>query len=1051
MKKHFLLSLLLLITQLGFSQSKTKVNPKNYQSLQWRNIGPFRGGRSLAVSGVVSEPNTYYFGGAGAGIWKSIDAGANWESISDSSFKSSSVGAIAVAPTNKNIIYAGMGEAEIRGNISFGDGMYKSTNAGKSWKKIGLEKADAISTIQIHPKNHDIVFVSAMGNPFGKNPERGIYRTKDGGKNWQLVLSKNDSTGAADVKIDPSNPDVVYASLWQGFRNGFMMSSGGINCGLYKSTDGGDSWTLLSHNPGLPTGLLGKIGIAVSPVNSNRVWAMIENIEKGGLYRSDDGGETWQLMNEDKNLRQRPWYYSMIHADPTNADGLIVTNVNIWRTKDAGKSFSRIQVGHGDTHDVWWNPSNSENFIVGDDGGAEVTYNGGATFSALDIPTAQFYHVSIDNAFPYNVYGAQQDNSSIRIASRTFDSDINQSNWWSVAGGEAGYITADPLNNDITYGGEYDGSLTKYYKSINHVEDVSVYPESNMGAGASEKKFRFQWTYPIVFSKHDPKRLFIGSQFVHTSIDGGKSWEVISPDLTTNDLKKQIRSGGPITKDNTGAEVHCTVFTFAESPVKQGLYWAGSDDGLIHTSADAGKNWTKVNDKSMPTETLISILEPSNYEEKTCFVALTKYRYGDKKPYIYKTKDAGKTWKLIVNGIPADEYVRVIREDPNTKGMLYAGTERGIWVSFDEGDNWQKLQLNLPITPIHDIAIHKEMKDIIVATHGRSFWILDDVSPLYDEKIKNSTNDIELLKPSNALLMDAYSHKSKTVGENPKNGVNIHYLINKETQDEVILQFLNMKGDTINTISTKKSIKGKEKKVDLNFFHDETKISEEFLNTKIGLNSYNWDLRYPEPVEVKGTNILWNGSGETVKVTPGTYKVRLIKGKTVVGEQNFEVKKNPLMKCSDADLEEQFTLLTKVNGNISTINKTINDLRKVKEQLNAFVSKLSDSTQIKAIKTLSDPMIKSLDEIESNLMQPKALASQDVLAVPIQLNDKMGSLSRAIYSAEGKPNKQSFEVYEMLTGKMNVQLDKFKKIKTEDLKALNDKIDSFKIPALLVK
>jgi len=649
-----------------------------FNALSWRNIGPFRAGRSLAVSGVSGQPLTYYFGATGGGVWKSVDGGSNWMPVSDTTFRSSSVGAIAVAPSDPNVVYVGMGEADIRSNISFGDGMYKSVDAGKSWKKIGCEKADGIANIEVHPSNPDVVFISALGNPFHPNPERGVFRSRDGGKTWDLVLKKNDSTGAACIKLDPNNPRIVYAALWQAYRNGFSMSSGGKGSGLYKSVDGGDTWTCLNEKPGMPLGILGKIGIAVSPANSQRIYALLENT-KGGLYRSDDGGEHWLMVNEDKNLWQRPWYYSNLAADPKNENGLIVLNVNAWKSFDGGKTFQRISVGHGDTHDVWINPENPENFIIGDDGGAEVTFNGGGTFSALDVPTAQFYHVSLDNDFPYNVYGAQQDNSSVRIASQTNGYSIGNDSWYPVAGGEAGYIQADPQNSNVTYGGEYDGFLSRYDKLTGQNRDVSPYPESNIGSPASAKKYRFQWTYPIVFSPHNPSRMYVTSQFVHVTLDGGQSWETISPDLTRNDPSTTGETGGPITRDMTGAEVYATLFTLAESPVEQGVLWVGSDDGLVHISKDNAKTWENISlpTNQLPDFSLISMIHASNHTKGMAYLAANKYMFGDRSPYLFKTTDYGKSWKKITEGIPADEYCRVVRDDPNKErkgGCMFHST-----------------------------------------------------------------------------------------------------------------------------------------------------------------------------------------------------------------------------------------------------------------------------------------------------------------------------------------------------------------------------------------
>ncbi|MBC8155572.1 MAG: glycosyl hydrolase, partial [Bacteroidetes bacterium] len=596
------LLLLGLLPGLVLAQRKTKSTPKVgtvqpsdslFNGLHWRNIGPYRGGRSLAVAGHVSQPLTYYFGATGGGVWKTTDGGTNWTSISDSTFKSSSVGALVVAPSDPNTIYAGMGESDIRSNISNGDGIYKSTDAGKTWKHVGLKAADAVATIEVHPQNADVAYVAALGNPFAPNKERGVFRTVDGGKTWKHILAKNDSTGAVVVKLDPNNPSIVYSSMWQAYRNSYTMSSGGKGCGLYKSTDGGDTWTNLSNKPGMPKGLLGKIGITVSPVNSNRLYAMIENA-KGGLYRSDNAGDSWQLINEDKNLWQRPWYYMMLAADPQDENGLIVLNVNALKSYDGGKTFKNVPVHHGDTHDIWWNPKNPMNFIIGDDGGAEVTFNGGASFSDIDIPTSQFYHVNVDNDFPYNLYGGQQDNSSVRIASRTTDYSIGANAWYAVAGGESGYITPDPTNPLVTFGGSYDGLITRYDKATDQNQRVNVYPEYFMGSPSSARKYRFQWTYPIVFSPHDPKTLYITSQHLHRSLDSGHSWEDISPDLTRNDPKTQGDVGGSITKDNTGAETFPTIFSFAESPVEKNVFWAGSDDGIMHVSRDGGKKWENI-------------------------------------------------------------------------------------------------------------------------------------------------------------------------------------------------------------------------------------------------------------------------------------------------------------------------------------------------------------------------------------------------------------------------------------------------------------------------
>jgi hypothetical protein len=1035
----------------------TKDNPKKttsdslFNGLKWRNIGPFRAGRSLAVAGHVDEPLTYYFGATGGGVWKTIDGGNDWFSVSDSIFKSSSVGAITVAPSDKNVVYVGMGEADMRSNISFGDGMYKSVNAGKTWMKIGLEKSDAIGNIEVHPTNADVIFVAAMGNPFQSNAERGIYRSLDGGKTWKLVLSKDDKTGGMCVRIDANNPRVIYGTLWEAYRNGHSMSSGGKGSGLYKSTDGGDTWINLNEKPGMPVGILGKIGVAVSPVNSNRLYALIENT-KGGLYRSDDAGEHWELINEDKNLWQRPWYYMNLQADPKNENGLIVLNVDSWKSIDGGKTFKKIPVRHGDTHDVWINPKNPDNFIIGDDGGAEVTFNGGETFSDIDMPTSQFYHVSVDNDFPYNIYGAQQDNSSIRIASRTYGYSIGKEAWFPVAGGEAGYIQADPTNSDVTYGGEYDGSLSKYNSKTKQGQDISPYPESNIGSPSSAKKHRFQWTYPIVFSPHNPKRMYVTSQYVLVTEDGGHSFESISPDLTRNDPKTTGETGGPITKDQTGAEVYATIFTLSESPIEKGVIWTGSDDGLVHISKNNGVNWENVSVPTslLPDFSLISIIHTSDHTKGKAYLAANKYMYGNRTPYLFKTLDYGKTWLKITTGIPLDEYCRVIREDPNKPGLLYAGTERGVYVSFNDGDSWQKLNLNLPITPIRDLQIQKREKDLVVATHGRAFWVLDDVTPLYEIIDKAVNSDKHLFKPRHAYRIQGGQSQTKTAGTNASNGVIVRYYQKKKSQKELQLQFLNTKNDTIITYSSVKSTKGEPIKIAKEFYQDIAKEKSGYVTNKPGMNSFVWNMRYPNVTEVEGTNVMWAGSGEGPKVLPGIYKVRWIEDKTIVAEQTFEIKKDPTLTVSDADLKEQFDLHQKINKKVDEAHTAINKIRKVRTQINAYVDVVKDSTLVREMKTITKPIVKSLEELEATLMQPKAKAPQDVLAYPIQLNDKMAGLGSIVSSGETKPTKGSYIVYDDLAAKIDLAVAKVNTIIETKVKELNEFVRRKEIPAIIL-
>ncbi|GAA4421553.1 hypothetical protein GCM10023187_57520 [Nibrella viscosa] len=1029
------------------------VSPHLYSGLRWRNIGPFRAGRSLAVAGHPDQPLTYYFGATGGGVWKTIDGGSNWFHISDSTFQSSSVGAITVAPSDPNILYVGMGEAEIRGNISYGDGVYKSTDAGKTWKHMGLKLADAIGNIEVHPQNPDLVYLAALGNPYAPNPDRGVFRSRDGGKTWQKILFKNDSTGAAIVKMDPNNPSILYASLWQAYRTPYSMSSGGPGCGLYKSTDGGDTWVSLNNRPGMPKGLLGKIGIAVSPANSNRLYAMIENA-KGGLYRSDDAGNTWQLINEDKNLWQRPWYYMMLGADPQNENGLIVLNVNALKSYDGGKTFQRVPVHHGDTHDIWWNPKNPQNFIIGDDGGAEVTFNGGATFSDIDIPTAQFYHVALDNDFPYNVYGAQQDNSSLRIASRNTDFGIGPNDWFPVAGAESGYITPDPTNPNITYGGNYDGFLSRYDKATDQNQVINVFPEYGMGAPASMRKYRFQWTYPIVFSPHDSRVLYVTSQHVHRSTDNGHTWEDISPDLTRNDPKTQGETGGPITKDITGAETYATVFTFAESPVEKNVFWAGSDDGLLHISRDGGKTWQNITPPTsqIAAGALMSIVHPSDHAPGKAYLAANRYQDGDRRPYLFRTTDYGKTWTPITAGIPADEYCRVVREDPNKAGLLFAGTERGIYVSFNDGGSWQKLNQNLPITPIRDLQIHKQEKDLVVATHGRSFWIMDDISPLHEIMDKQPTGlaAMHLFKPRHAYRMLGGSSQEAvpTVGENAPNGVIVRYHLKNQPAKELKLQFVTATGDSIISYSSLKDRKGQPLKISKDFYEDSTLVRPGLISAKPGMNVFVWDMRYPDATVVEGTNVMWTGRGLGAKAVPGTYKVRLLLGDSLVQEQAFEIRKDPRLKTTDADFREQFAFVQKINNKLSETHKAINQIRQIRSQINGYLTAMNDTVMVSKFKPLTKPMLEELDQLEATLMQPKAKAVQDLLAYPIRLNDKLAGVASAVASADTKPTRASYVVYESLAAQVDAALGKLKELISKRIPAFNQMVAEQKIPAI---
>ncbi|MBV8052260.1 MAG: hypothetical protein JOZ80_13790, partial [Acidobacteriaceae bacterium] len=694
-----------------------------FKGMKWRSIGPYRGGRVLAVTGVPGDPYTFYFGGVAGGVWRTSDGGLNWQPLFDKEAVSS-IGAIAVADSNHNVIYVGTGEACIRGNISYGNGVYKSTDSGKTWTNVGLKDTQHIGALIIDPRNPDVVLVAALGHAYGPNPDRGVYRTTDGGKSWTKVLYKDEKTGAIDVVFDPNNPNVVFAALYEVQRTPWSLNSGGPGSGLYRSVDGGVTWKRLEGH-GLPGSIMGRIGVSVSGADSNRVYALIEAKDASALYRSDDGGDSWRKTNDDQRLTQRAWYFTHIFADPKSVDTVYMLNTGMFRSSDGGKSLTLLPAPHGDHHGLWIDPTNPQRMINGNDGGATITVDGGKTWTTqYNQPTAQFYHVATDNQFLYYVYGAQQDNTTVAIASRSDAGYIGRQHWYDVGGGESGYVVPDPRDANIVYAGSGNGLVTRWDKRITQQQDITVWPVDYSGHGAKDMKYRLGWTEPIVISPHDADVIYTAGNIVFKSTNHGASWTAISPDLTRNDTSKQESSGGPITKDNTSVEFYDTVFTIAESPVQKDLLWAGTDDGLVQVTRDGGKNWSNVTPKGMPEWSLVSMIEASPQDAGTAYIALDCHKLDDVKPYVYKTTDYGKSWTKLVSGLPDGAYVHAVREDPQDKELLYAGTETGIFVSFDGGANWQPLQLNLPQTPIHDLVVKNN--DLVVATHGRSFWILDD-------------------------------------------------------------------------------------------------------------------------------------------------------------------------------------------------------------------------------------------------------------------------------------------------------------------------------------
>ena len=1029
----------------GVSKEQPAFDSTHFHGLEYRNIGPFRGGRSVAVAGHDDQPLTYYMGATGGGVYKTTDGGNTWLNISDGYFKTGSVGALTVAPSDPNVIYAGMGETCIRGNMSAGDGVYRSTDEGKTWQHIGLGDTQFIGEIAVHPQNPDIAWVAALGHTFGTNgnEQRGVFKTTDGGKTWNKVLYRNRHTGAVDVEIDPNNPRVLYASLWEAYRSPWKMSSGGEGSGLFKSTDGGETWQKLSSRPGMPKGVTGKIGVAVSPVNSNRVWAIIEN-KNGGVFRSDDAGSTWTRINSDRSLRQRAWYYTHIYADPHDEETVYVLNVGFYRSDDGGKSFNRYGTPHGDHHDLWIDPDNPKRMVVADDGGAQVSFNRGESWTSYyKYATAQFYHVTTDNQFPYRVYGAQQDNSTVGIKNRTAGSDIERTDWHPVAGGESGYIAPDPEDPDQTYGGSYGGYFTKHNSTTKHSDRIDVWPDNPMGYGAEPLKYRFQWTFPIHISPHDPDVLYTAAQYLFRSSDEGMSWERISGDLTRNDPSRQQKSGGPITYDDTSVEYYNTIFAFAESPVKKGVLWTGADDGLVHISRDNGKTWTEVTPKNMP-ESMISIIEPSNFDQGTAYLAVNRYKFDDFTPMIYKTNNYGKSWEMITDGINPMDFVRVVREDPHRQGLLYAGTETGVYVSFDDGEQWQPLQLNLPNVPITDLAVQEREKDLVVATQGRSFWILDDLGVLHQLSDEVQASEQYLYQPEPTYLFGRYYEvpDGRTVGQNPHSGAVVHYYLQDSTDAEVKLEFYDDRGELIRSFSNKEDLDGNKVEPSDTFYEEpERQQQSDVLTSHAGLNQFAWNMRYPGAEDLEGTQILWAGSTRGPKAVPGRYTVTLMVDDEAIAEQTLEIKKDPRLDASQQDLEEQFELIRDVVAKLDETHKAINTIRETREQINSVLGKQSDDEDHTA-KEAAKPVLDSLAAIEAKLVQVKAEAFQDVLNYPIKLNNKLAALASTVATGYNRPTDQEYAVFDDLSAKVDAQLDKLEPILQGQLQTLMKEIET---------
>ncbi|MFI5228134.1 MAG: WD40/YVTN/BNR-like repeat-containing protein, partial [Gemmatimonadales bacterium] len=1012
--------------------------------VRWREIGPYRGGRSVAATGNPSRPNEFWMGTPGGGVFKSINAGQSWAPVTDKYF-GGTIGAIAVAPSAPDVVYVGGGEYPIRGNVSHGDGVWKTTDGGKSWSFMGLGDTQQIADIVVNPTNPDLVYVGALGHVWAPNAERGVFRSKDGGKTWEKILFRNDSTGVVDLIMDPNDPNVLYAGLWQAGRTPWLLSSGGTGSGMFKSTDGGDHWTEITRNPGLPSGIWGNIGITVSAANSNRVWANIE-ADSGGVFRSDDAGKSWQLINTDRDLRQRAWYYTKIHADPRDTNVVYDNNVSFMISRDGGKTFRAVPgMHHGDSHDLWIDPKDHDRMVETDDGGAEVSVDGGKTWTDEDYATAQFYHVIATTHFPYHVCGAQQDNSTLCGPSR---GSLDISDWVEAGGGESGWIAARTDDPDVVYAGSYGNLLTRKDMRNGITVNVNPWPDNPMGHPAMDPKYRFQWTFPIITSTHDANVVYAGSNVVHKSTNGGRSWTVISPDLTYHDPATLGNSGGPITKDQTSVEYYATVFVINESPVTGKTLWSGSDDGKVYVTRDGGVTWTDATPKDMRKFTRVSSIDASKFGECIATVAANRYQLDDFHPYLWKTSDCGAHWTRIDAGLPANEFTRVVREDPERAGLLFAGTERGVWLSTDDGGHWQSLRLNLPIVPVHDLVFKNG--DVVLATHGRSFYIMDDVSSLEQMSDAIERSDAHLFKPRDQVRIAGFggfgggggfgaANRPVTpenapihpTGQNPPSGVVVQYWL-KAAGGTVGLELLEANGKLIRRYSSR----------------DTTPTPSEgegggrrggpparAVTTTRGVNTFVWNMRYPDASSFPGM-ILWAASVTGPQVPPGSYKVRMTVNDAPVGTETFKILPDPRIKATLADWQAQSALALQIRDRFSEANDAVKEIRRIKAALADRKGKLP-ATQAGEFAALSGAFATALTDVEDSLYQTQNRSEEDPLNFPIRLNNRVGALLGVVQSADGRPTQQSYQVYTVVSAELTKTMAKLKRVMDASLPRVN--------------
>jgi photosystem II stability/assembly factor-like uncharacterized protein len=1003
-------------------------DPALYQALHYRSLGPYRGGRASTVTGIRDQPHTFVMGTAG-GVWKTMNAGESWENISDGYLPTSSIGAVAVAPSDPNVLYAGTGEATMRANISAGAGLYRSTDGGKTWAPRGLDDAGQIGSVRVHPTDPDRVYVAVVGHAFGPDEERGLFRSEDGGATWKKILYVSPRTGIWDVAMDAANPRVLYASAWTAERKPWTIVSGSDECGLYKSVDGGDSWKKLGG--GLREGVVGKIGVAVSPADSNRLWALVE-AEEGGLFRSDDAGATWRRLetNQKRRLFQRSWYYMRVTADPLDANTVYVLNVDSFKSVDGGKTFEEIEtLPHGDGHDLWINPRDPKILAIATDGGASVSLDGGRVWSTVDNqPTPEIYYVTVDEEFPYHVYGAQQDNSTIRLPSRFGRSLTPYHDWQDVGGCEDGQIAVDPRNANVIYAGCYGGEITRRDLETGERRQIMAYAQMEVGLAPKDLRYRFNWNAPIRLSPHDPDVLYHASQVVHRSTDGGQSWEVISPDLSRDDEEKEDYAGEPITKENTGVEVYANILALEESPLERGVLWAGSDDGRVHVSRDGGGHWIDVTPKAMPEWGSVQMIELSPRDPGRAFLAVLRYMFDDFHPYLFRTNDYGASWELLTdgrNGIPAGAPTRVVREDPDRKGLLYAGTEHGMYVSFDDGAHWQSLQLDLPVVAVTDVRVHH--RDLVLSTKGRGFWILDDVTPLHQMSSEAGAARVHLFAPRDTYRtrMSPPRGSGRLSGENPPDGAMIFYTLPEDEPSGITLEIFDPDGTRIQTYSSEHPPAPDPPAIFMG------RAGQKTLSKRAGMNRFVWDLRHPV-VDVVPDAIVWGFTGGP-KAVPGTYRARLTAG-GFTEERSFRIVEDPRIQTSAADLREQLDFMLAMRASLDETYDGVRRVRELRRQVGALVERAAEAgLDASELRKAGDAAIAGLTGVEEDLMQTRNSADQDVENFPTKLDAQLAYVYWLVDQSEARPTEGDKERYEDLKKELRAVLARLDAVVVHEL------------------